>query len=228
MLATSAITIFIGDTELTLDLKTYLQSVICTQACSAYILDLKNYERLVVRRNKPTMDLIRQLAQLKMTCRMGRRTNHDHIPLLRTLLYRMQCMDRDKDKPRGRKTPMSSSSGSGGANYQYDVVPHRGALIDLHGPGTVFHRNKKREQAKKKKGMFLRGAMTGGLGMVGQAASPHENSGGKGGLANSAGYYGGQNGVTSANGVVGNAFLTKAIVEESSENIDQGKAMCSK
>ena len=152
---------FPGDAELTLDLKNFIQGVLCTQVCHVYFLNLKNYERLVVKRNKTTMDLMRELAETKLQSRM-RRLQPDQIPLLRTLLYKMQRIARDiqdKEKRKAQKVEVEETS--------YDIVPQRGALINLYGPGTIFHRSKLREKAKKKKNNLgnFRGATTLGFGL---------------------------------------------------------------
>ena len=58
--------IYEGDAEFVLELKTYLQTVECTESCEVYILNMKNYERLVTKRNSKTIDLLRQHAQVKL------------------------------------------------------------------------------------------------------------------------------------------------------------------
>ena len=63
------------------------------------------------------------------------------MPLFRSLYYKLQLLNRPPAKR--IKTPNAPAS-LGGIDFG------RGPLIDLYGPGTVFHRIKTREQAKKK------------------------------------------------------------------------------
>ncbi len=63
---------FAGDVEFILDLKNYAQSVVTTHVCHLYALDMKNYERLVVRRNPKTIELLRQHAEVKVMSRVER------------------------------------------------------------------------------------------------------------------------------------------------------------
>ena len=150
-----------GDTEFVLELKTYLQSFVCTQTCEVFSLDTRNYERLVKRRNPRTVDLIRQSAEVKLSARISR-LHDNQVPLLRTLLFKMECVDRQHQKKGRRTGPKSPTT----PRDLYDIVPHRGALIDLHGPGTVFHRTKMREKAKQyaqNKAQLNRGATTVGF-----------------------------------------------------------------
>ena len=128
-----------------LDLKTYMQSVVSTQVCHLYALDMKNYERLVVRRNPKTIDMIREHAEVKLMSRVLRLQQDNKVPLLRTLLHKLQSFNKPPPK---RKDKRSSAFMS--ASSSYDIVPQRGPLIDIFGPGTVFYRNRQRERIKNK------------------------------------------------------------------------------
>lgn len=130
-----------GDVEFMLDLKTYLQSFVCTQTCEVFTLDTRNYERLVSKRNPRTKDLIRHGAEVKLSARISR-LHDNQVPLLRTLLFKMECIDRQQQN-KGRRRPMRTP-----ISWEDDFVPQRGPLIDMYGPGTVFYRTKMREKAK--------------------------------------------------------------------------------
>jgi hypothetical protein len=71
--------------------------VTCTQECEMYSLDLKNYDRLVTKRNPKSTELLRQIAEVKLTARLAR-LHDNQIPLMRTLLFRLDKMDVERSK----------------------------------------------------------------------------------------------------------------------------------
>lgn len=130
-----------GDTEFSLNLKTYLQSAVSTQVCHLYALDMKNYQRLVVRRNPKTVDMIRKHAETKLHSRVNHLHLETKIPLLKALLSRLQKLGQPPPKRKDTKLTTMPSA--------HDIVPKRGPLVDMFGPGTVFYRNRQREKAKR-------------------------------------------------------------------------------
>ena len=130
-----------GDTEFILSLKTYMQSVICTHVCHLYVVDVKNYERLVTRRNPKTVDWIREHVEMKLLSRVQRKQLEIKVPLFKTLLLKLQNISKPSTKMNDKKLYSDTMSES-------QFVPPRGALIDMFGPGTVFYRNRQRERAK--------------------------------------------------------------------------------
>lgn len=88
--------VLIGDIELAAGLQTYLQSVICEQETEAYVLDIRNYDRLISKRNKVTVKIITANAALKLANRSFR---FQQIPLLKTLLVKLT----ELPEQRGRK-----------------------------------------------------------------------------------------------------------------------------
>lgn len=68
-----------GDIELSTNLSSYMQSVICEQYTEAFAIDLRNYDRLVTRRHASTGRFIAQNALLKLENRAQRFSN---IPFL--------------------------------------------------------------------------------------------------------------------------------------------------
>ena len=58
---------------------------------------MKNYERLVSKRNPKTADLLRQQAAQRLTCRLER-LHDSQVPLLRSLLFKMQQMDKERNR----------------------------------------------------------------------------------------------------------------------------------
>ena len=54
---------------------------------------MKNYERLMVKKNPKSLELLRDLAEIKLFCRLARLHN-DEVPLLRTLLFKLESTHR--------------------------------------------------------------------------------------------------------------------------------------
>ncbi|KAI0226631.1 hypothetical protein LSAT2_022920 [Lamellibrachia satsuma] len=140
-----------------LDLKTYLQTVTATQKCDLYALDMKNYERLVARRNPKTIVELRELAAMKLTLRM-QRFHDNQLPLLKTLVFHMRRRgDRKQQQQRKRRIDADI-----GVPLASDGLPARGPIIDQYGPGTVYYRLKMREKAQRehRERLQFRGANT--------------------------------------------------------------------
>ncbi|XP_064647961.1 uncharacterized protein LOC135500428 [Lineus longissimus] len=78
----------IGDVELLMDLSTYMQSVVCTSQCEVYILDVKNLERLVAKKNPHTLELMKFGVITKLRSR-SRTVQGAQVPFLKHLLFRM-------------------------------------------------------------------------------------------------------------------------------------------
>jgi len=59
-----------GDIEALMGLTTYMQTSKCTQTCEVLVLSMKHYDRLLVRRNRPTIDALRLELELRITSRV--------------------------------------------------------------------------------------------------------------------------------------------------------------
>ncbi|XP_074659858.1 uncharacterized protein LOC141912511 isoform X2 [Tubulanus polymorphus] len=129
----------IGDMELSMELPTYMQTLHCMQATEVYSLDMKNFERLVSRKNPWTVEAMRNSAEVKIESRAMRFDKH--IPLLNALMHKIADSHFQKEKQHMPKEDKP--------NYLEMISPQRGPLIDLFGPGTVFYRNRMREKARR-------------------------------------------------------------------------------
>lgn len=74
-----------------------MQSVVCEQESVAFVIDTKNYERLVSRRHQETVKLITHNAMLKLDNRAMR---FQQIPLLKVIIqrYRQQLLPKQKKR----------------------------------------------------------------------------------------------------------------------------------
>ena len=86
-----------GDVELSTNLSTFMQSVVCEQETVAFVIDTKNYERLVLKRHQTTVKLITHNAMLKLDNRAMR---FQQIPLLKAILQRYTQIQLPKQKKR--------------------------------------------------------------------------------------------------------------------------------
>jgi len=127
----------IGDVELAANLSTFMQSVVCEQESVAFVIDTKNYERLVSRRHQETVKLITHNAMLKLDNRAMR---FQQIPLLKVIIqrYRQQLL------PKQKKRRVSDIID------RVSPVPPHGPLVDMFGPGTVFHYIRTRQRQIRK------------------------------------------------------------------------------
>ena len=84
-----------------MELQTYAQSVVCTQPTEIYVLDAKNYERLVQKRNPRTIEMLKARAQMKLYFRLARSFDRT-IPLVFALVHRVDEDNRKHGRPVGR------------------------------------------------------------------------------------------------------------------------------
>lgn len=157
-----------GDIEVFLDLDTYLQTAICTQRTEVLVLELKHYERLLVKRNPRTIESMKENLELRIQSRMSKHVEKS-IPLLKILLAKAEEYNEMRQHQiEARMSAMVEKpvkQTKSIADTFESFVPPRGALIDIYGPGTVFYRIRQREEAKAlraKKGRYLFGGFKGG------------------------------------------------------------------
>lgn len=80
------ISFIIGEFEYGFNLKTYMQTAICIEPTSAYILGGRNFERLIQsRRNPDGLKQIREIAERNILYRINRPID-SKIPLFRCLV----------------------------------------------------------------------------------------------------------------------------------------------
>ncbi|XP_064635011.1 uncharacterized protein LOC135492444 isoform X2 [Lineus longissimus] len=143
----------IGDVELSLDLPTYIFTIHCIQDTEVFSLDLKNYERLVTRKNPWSIQLMKDMVAIKLHCRILRLDNA--VPILNALLHKLD--EETALRLKQQQPQITSKEKLSPADEMNQFIPQRGPVIDIFGPGTVFYRNRMREKAKreaKSKRMF--------------------------------------------------------------------------
>ncbi|XP_005104170.1 uncharacterized protein LOC101848372 [Aplysia californica] len=95
----------IGDLEVVTKLSTYMFTVTSTSPTTAFVLDLKNLERLVGRRNQVTMEVMKETATEKLEMRAHSHYGKD-VSFLSYLLYKI----REERLPSAKKLPPIKST----------------------------------------------------------------------------------------------------------------------
>lgn len=140
-----------GDVEMLVGLSTYMQTVRCTANTTCFVLDTKNFERLVSKKNNPhTMDVMREYVKAKLHTRMNMR-NADLIPLLGFL---HQKLTEQSIPPAKKVEPFKTSKALPDVDeevqhlLQYFREGKEVVLIKPSVPGVVYYRELMREKAK--------------------------------------------------------------------------------
>ncbi|XP_059149920.1 uncharacterized protein LOC131936840 isoform X2 [Physella acuta] len=132
----------VGDVELTMDLHTYMQTAICKESTEVLVLEHKHYERLFTRRHPRTIDLMRDETGVKLASRLSMLNNTLDIPFIHYLIKLIESKNKpvaQNDKGKDEHTVSTAEK---------EFLNHKGPLIDLHGPGSVFFLINLREKTK--------------------------------------------------------------------------------
>ncbi|XP_071096845.1 uncharacterized protein [Haliotis cracherodii] len=135
----------VGDIEMLLDLKTYMHTAVCKERTEVLVLEMKHYERLFVRRHQRTIESMRDELAVKLETRISLLTQKEDIPLLGYLHSRI--ISRYKPPPPVEKDRREMTTVSAA---EKEFLNHRGPLIDMFGPGSVFYMIRVREKTKEK------------------------------------------------------------------------------
>ena len=133
----------IGDLEMAMGLSTYSQTVECTEESIVYHLDQRNYDRLIEKRNPATLEMLRDIVHTKLTLHFSR-LHENSIPLYRFFLYTLDEKEKEsRDAPRtSRSKPQQTTE------VNVDNL-HKGPLVNMYGPGSVFFLIRKRAKEMK-------------------------------------------------------------------------------
>lgn len=128
-----------------MDLPTYTQTAVCTERTEVLVLEMKHYERLFVRRHPRTIDAMRGMLKVKLETRMNLLTNKEELPFLNLLQNRIDSYGNPKPSADKKKKELTSASAA-----EREFLNHKGPLIDMYGPGSVFYMIRIREKHKQK------------------------------------------------------------------------------
>ncbi|XP_076093294.1 uncharacterized protein LOC143064386 isoform X3 [Mytilus galloprovincialis] len=139
----------IGDTEILMNLSTYLYTVKCTANTEVFILDTKNFERLVGKKNTNTTDIIREYVKSKLKTRMEMK-NGPLVPLLPYLHFKLTALTLPVEKP---LPPLKNSKHLPNKEYQTKHLLNlfkegKAELVDPVVPGVHYYKELMLEKAK--------------------------------------------------------------------------------
>ena len=136
-----------GDTEIIMDLPTYCQSVVCTSNCEVFLVDNKNIERLITKRNQQTIEMLKPIVEHKLLTRSQTRVGAQ-VELYRRLLNKIEeskpkrLLGKQKEKE-GRELMMSQLA----KLYIEDKTP---VMVEPYVPGSVYYVTKSITRARRK------------------------------------------------------------------------------
>lgn len=131
---------------MTFNLNSYAQTTQCTETAEVFVLDQKNYERLIEKRNPQCLDAMREALHEKLKLRMSWAQEED-LPLFRYFLYKLDERKRheeNKIKEQNRKRDLRET-----IDYWKSGKIFNGPLIDQYGPGSVFYTIRMRAKSRK-------------------------------------------------------------------------------
>ena len=133
-----------------------MQTIVSTQRSDVLLLELKHFERLLLRRHPKSIEGMKSSSEIKLKTRHSQLLIR-HVPILAILVemarnfnaqleYQTQVRTTELAKTtKDVKLPKKLSD-------KFDsFIPSRGALVDIYGQGTVFHRIRERDRVRKKK-----------------------------------------------------------------------------
>ncbi|XP_060602621.1 uncharacterized protein LOC132755719 isoform X2 [Ruditapes philippinarum] len=136
----------IGDLEMAFGLPSYAETTQCTEAAEVFVLDQKNYERLIEKRNPQSLEIMRDTLHEKLKLRMSW-AQEENLPLFRYFLYKLDERKRHeliKLKEHSRKRDLRES-----IDYWKSGKLFNGPLIDQFGPGSVFYTIRMRARSRR-------------------------------------------------------------------------------
>ncbi|XP_053374419.1 uncharacterized protein LOC123531447 isoform X2 [Mercenaria mercenaria] len=141
----------LGDIEMLVNLDTYMQTVRCTSDTTCFVLDTKNFERLVSKKNNPqTMDYMREYVKSKLDTRMHMR----HADLVPLMGYLHQKLTEQSLPPTKKVEPFKTSKSIPDVDeemqhlLQYFKEGKEVMLIKPCIPGVVYYHELMQEKAK--------------------------------------------------------------------------------
>ncbi|CAH1788853.1 unnamed protein product [Owenia fusiformis] len=139
----------LGDLELIMNLGSYYSTIICTAQTEVYLLNIKNFDRLVSKRNPLTLDIVKEHVITKLKGRVDS-VQGAEVPLLKHSLFKLT----DNRKPVAKKavslrTRKDLPDHDLLTQHLLEVfIQNKAELIEPYVPGAVYLREKMREMAR--------------------------------------------------------------------------------
>ena len=136
--------------EILLDLGAYMETTICATKVEVLFLEMKHYERLLLKRNPQAIDAMRENLELRMRSRTSKHMEKV-VPMMTYVINKAHELNERRQEQNGiiKRTQKSTPEKTIRSAADFDLfVPPYGALIDMFGPGTVFYRIRQRENQR--------------------------------------------------------------------------------
>ncbi|KAL5011627.1 hypothetical protein ScPMuIL_010178 [Solemya velum] len=131
----------IGETEFLMDLDSNIHTAVCIESTDVLVLERKHYDRLLVKRHPKSIESMRKILETKMNTRLEL-TNDQNMEFHKFLKKKLHSMNQPI------QTVKKHSELSSVEIAEKEFLSHRGPLIDMFGPGSVFHLIRLREKSK--------------------------------------------------------------------------------
>ncbi|XP_060070750.1 uncharacterized protein LOC132550677 [Ylistrum balloti] len=141
----------LGDIETLMNFTTYMQTVKCTANTEVYILDTKNFERLVGKRNIATIEIMRAKVIEKLKTRVD--SKHGHlVPLLKFLHFKMneQSLPPPRELPKLKTTKVLPDKDVQNLFLLQAFKSGKAPLVEPIVPGTLYYKDLMKEKAKSR------------------------------------------------------------------------------
>lgn len=137
----------VGDVEMVLELETSYSTVTCTANTTAMVLDTKNYDRLVTRRNQQTVIKMCETAAQKMHYRLHAYKG-DQIPFFKCALKKLKDkLPKKIESTYKRKEPSSDKTKIMESLIEL-FLQGKGPLIEPYVPDSLYYRKMSARKAK--------------------------------------------------------------------------------
>jgi hypothetical protein len=142
----------LGDIEIYNNLNTYMHTVKCTANTEVFILDTKNYERIVGKRNTATINIMREYVKAKLETRMNMKQGH-LIPFLQFLHFKLTEESLPQSKP---LPPLKTSKTLPDRETMLQQLLQwfrdgKSTVVEPFTPGAVFYKELMKEKAAARK-----------------------------------------------------------------------------
>ncbi|KAK3599652.1 hypothetical protein CHS0354_029115 [Potamilus streckersoni] len=138
----------VGDLETVLELQTSAFTVKCTANTAAFVLDYKNYERLVLKKNLHTVHTLKEGVLKKLTVRVAT-PNGAQIPLLKVVHRQLYDMERPKQQNNARKEEVEKEKQTMLSQMIKLYLKNKVPLIEPMLPDSIHYRIMSERRAKR-------------------------------------------------------------------------------
>lgn len=149
----------VGDIEILCGLNSYMQSLVCTTNTDVYVLDMKNFDRLVGKRNPTVLEMMKTYVESKLRTRMEQKQGHQ-IPLLQFLHIKLTATSLPTSK---KLPPLKTTKKLPDQQFQNDhlvqcYLEGKAPLVNPHVPGALYYKELMHEKARIRENIKQRNA----------------------------------------------------------------------